>query len=210
MNLKHYQHLLEESKRQLEDQMEVLSLRGTDPLNESVGELSSYDNHPADLGSETFEREKDLGLKGNAKVMLMKVNHALDQIKNGAYGICEKCGKAIDEERLEAIPYTTFCVECKRAEEKPRDHSKRPIEEEVLTYPFGRSFLDSTGKNEFDGEDTWQEVARYGTSEGPQDVPEAVDYDDVYIDSDERRGIVERANRIIDNVDYDDRNELGW
>jgi len=211
VDLQHYKHLLEESKQQLEKQMDFLSLRGTDPLKESVGELSSYDNHPADLGSETFEREKDLGLKGNAKVILMKVNHALDQIKNGNYGVCEKCGKAIDEERLRAIPYTTFCVKCKKDEETPRDHSIRPLEEEILSYPFGRSFLDGTGENEFDGEDTWQEVARYGTSESPQDIPRAVDYDDIYVDADEKRGLVDEADRIIDEEDpnEDDKNELG-
>lgn len=211
MNVQRYEQLLKQSKKELENQMKTLSLQGADPLKESVGELSSYDNHPADMATETFEREKDLGLKGNAKIMLMKVNHALDQIKNGNYGICEKCGKPIDEERLEVLPYTTFCVDCKKSEEKPRDHSIRPIEEELLGYPFGRSFLDITGKNEFDGEDTWQDVARYGTSNSPQDIPGAVDYDETYIDADERRGVVDRADRIIDeeDPDEDDKNELG-
>jgi len=191
--------------------MDTLAKRGSEPLKESVGELSGYDNHPADLGAETFERAKDLGLKGNSKVLLMKVNHALDRINNGTYGICEKCGRTIEQERLKALPYTTFCIDCKKSEENPGDHSRRPLEEEVLSYPFGRTFLDGNDKIGYDGEDAWQDVARYGTSSGPQDVPGAVDYTQTYVDGNEKRGAVEESDTIIDEVDTDedDKNELG-
>ncbi|HHY70921.1 MAG TPA: conjugal transfer protein TraR [Thermoanaerobacterales bacterium] len=211
MQLEYFKSELKKLKTKLEKQMDILIKRGTEPLKESVGELSGYDNHPADLGAETFERAKDLGLKGNAKVMLMKVNHALDRINNGTYGICERCGEIIEVERLKALPYTTFCVDCKTSEEKPGDHSRRPLEEEVLKYPFGRSFLDGTDKTEYDGEDAWQDVARYGTSNGPQDIPGAVDYTETYVDGNEERGIVEECDTIIDEADpdEDDKNELG-
>lgn len=211
MHLEYFKDELEKFKSKLESQIDILVKRGTEPLKESVGELSGYDNHPADLSGETFERAKDLGLKGNEKVLLMKVNHALDRIKNGTYGICEKCGRTIEEERLKAVPYTTFCVDCKMSEEKPGDHSKRPLEEEVLKYPFGRSFLDGSNSIEYDGEDAWQDVARYGTSEGPQDIPGAVDYNETYVDGNEERGIVEESDTIIDeeDPDEDDKNELG-
>ncbi|NLZ54250.1 MAG: conjugal transfer protein TraR [Thermoanaerobacteraceae bacterium] len=211
MNLQNYKTQLESLKSRLENQMDILTKRGSEPLKESLGELSGYDNHPADLGAETFERAKDLGLKGNSKVMLMKVNHALDRINNGTYGICEKCGNTIEQERLKALPYTTFCADCKRSEEKPGDHSRRPPEEEVLGYPFGRSFRDGNSEIGYDGEDAWQDVARYGTSSGPQDIPGAVDYTETYFDGNEKRGIVEESDTIIDEVDTDkdDINELG-
>lgn len=212
MRLNYFKSELEKLKNELEKQIDNLTKYSNESLKESVGELSGYDNHPADLGAETFEREKDQGLKGNAKLLLMKVNHALDRISNGTYGRCERCGKIIEEERLKALPYTTFCVDCKKSEEKPGDHSKRPIEEEVLNFPFGRSFLDGTGEIEYDGEDAWQDVARYGTSDGPQDVPnEAAYYNETYVDSDEKRGIVERIDSIIDeeDPDEDDKNEFG-
>jgi len=207
----HFKKNLEGLKRQLEGEMQVLIQRGSEPLKESVGELSAYDNHTSDLGAETFEREKDLGLKDNTKILLMKVNHALDQIRNGSYGVCERCGKPIDEERLEAVPYTTLCVECKKEEEKPDDPRSRPLEEDVLKYPFGRSFLDDTDRNEYDGEDAWQDAARYGTANTPQDEPGAVDYTETYTDGSEKRGIVERGDMIIDeeDPDEDDKNELG-
>jgi YteA family regulatory protein len=162
------------------------------------------------LGAETFEREKDLGIKDNAKIMLMKVNHALDKIKEGTYGICERCGKPIGEERLEAAPYTTLCIDCKNEEEKLDDSSPRPVEEEILRYPFGRSFSDEWDRNMYDGEDAWQDVARYGTANSPQDVPGAVDYTETYVDGDEKRGIVDKGDEIIDeeDPDEDDKNEL--
>lgn len=206
MQLLKYKNQLVKLKNRLEKQMETLIEEGAESLKESVGELTSYDNHPADLGAETFERAKDLGLKGNTKVLLMKVNHALDRINNGTYGICEKCGKDIAIDRLNALPYTTFCLDCKEAEERPGDHNKRPIEEERLGFPFGRTFNDGTNKVIYDGEDAWQEVARYGTSDSPQDIPGAVDYTESYVDGNEQRGIVEESDAIIDE---DDKNELG-
>lgn len=208
MNIEHYKRQLESLKSRLEKQMELLSKRGSEPLKESIGELSGYDNHPADLGAETFERSKDLGLKGNSKVLLMKVNHAIDRINNGSYGVCENCGKNIERERLEALPYTTFCIDCKKSEEKPGDHSSRPLEEEVLKFPFGRSSRNGKDTVGYDCEDAWQDVARYGTSDGPQDIPGAVDYSETYVDGEEPRGIVEGTDTIINerDLDEDDRN----
>jgi len=211
LNLEYYKKQLESLKSRLEKQMESLSKRGSEPLKNSIGELSGYDNHPADLGAETFERAKDLGLKDNSKVLLMKVNHALDRISEGTYGICENCGKPISEERLKALPYTTLCIDCKKSAENQEENSRRPLEEEVLGFPFGRSFRDGTDEVGYDGEDAWQDVARYGTSSGPQDIPGAVDYTETYEDGNEELGIVEEIDAILDNeVDTaeDDKNEL--
>jgi RNA polymerase-binding protein DksA len=59
------------------------------------------------------ENDEVLGaLDGEAKTMLRQIDHALLNIKNGTYGICEKCGEPIAEARLEIIPYATLCVNC--------------------------------------------------------------------------------------------------
>ncbi|MGI6484987.1 MAG: TraR/DksA C4-type zinc finger protein [Tepidanaerobacteraceae bacterium] len=192
-----YQMILDQLKAELESRVESFNERSSLPLKDSVGELSSYDNHSPDLAAETFEKSKDIGLRDREKIILTKVNHALDQIKDGSYGKCERCGKDIEEERLEAVPYTTRCTKCKKTEEESNDKSARPIEEDILRYPFGRSFLDDADQNEYDGEDAWQDVARYGTSNSPQDEPGAVDYSETYVDEDEERGTVERADKII-------------
>ncbi len=76
---------------------------------DSVGELSSFDQHQADLGTETFEREKDLAILESIEAELADVEHALRRLDEGTYGTCEACGRPIDEERLEALPATRLC-----------------------------------------------------------------------------------------------------
>ena len=79
--------------------------------SDSVGELSSYDQHQADMGTETFEREKDLSILEQVEAELADVEHALRRLDEGSYGTCEVCGKTIPDERLEAMPATRLCVE---------------------------------------------------------------------------------------------------
>jgi RNA polymerase-binding transcription factor DksA len=79
--------------------------------SDSVGELSSYDQHQADMGTETFEREKDLSILEQVEAELADVEHALRRLDDGTYGTCEVCGKAIPDERLEAMPAARLCLE---------------------------------------------------------------------------------------------------
>ncbi len=78
---------------------------------DSVSELSSYDQHQADMGTETFEREKDLSILEQVEAELADVEHALRRLDDGTYGTCEVCGNAIPDERLEAMPATRLCLE---------------------------------------------------------------------------------------------------
>ncbi len=68
------------------------------------GELTHYDQHPADQGSETFEREKDLAILEQLESELAEIEAALRRIDDGTYGIDEVTGEPIDPERLEALP----------------------------------------------------------------------------------------------------------
>jgi RNA polymerase-binding protein DksA len=79
---------------------------------------STADNHPADVATVTFDRELDYSLEENEERMLAAINAALARIDDGAYGICNTCGQPIGEERLEALPWTTQCIDCKRKEER--------------------------------------------------------------------------------------------
>lgn len=78
---------------------------------DSVGELSSYDQHQADTGTETFEREKDMSILEQVESELAEVEHALRRLDSGEYGTCEICRAPIAEERLEAMPATRLCLE---------------------------------------------------------------------------------------------------
>ncbi len=74
--------------------------------------MDAVDQHPADEGSELFEREKDLAVQSTLMRELDEVNIALKKFDDGTYGICEMCGKPIDERRLRAFPAATHDVEC--------------------------------------------------------------------------------------------------
>ena len=86
---------------------------GNSSLTEETGELmsSSADNHMADTASETYERELDEGLEQDAQGQLREVKSALQRLEAGTYGTCSVCGKAIPVERLEAVPWTTLCID---------------------------------------------------------------------------------------------------
>ncbi|SHJ94806.1 TraR/DksA C4-type zinc finger protein [Paramaledivibacter caminithermalis] len=137
-------------------------------MQDYYSELSIYDNHPADIGSETFEKEMQFNLEENEKRHLRDIDDAIERIKKGTYGICNSCGKNIEIDRLEIIPYTKICAKCsneKSALDLVEKMNTRPVEEETLNYPFGRTFKDQSKFNGFDGEDSWQAVARYNKTD---------------------------------------------
>ncbi|MCH1625441.1 TraR/DksA C4-type zinc finger protein [Ferdinandcohnia quinoae] len=172
-------------------------------VHETMGELSNYDNHPADNGSALYEREKDIALNEHSEEELKEINYALQAIENGSYGKCEECGKDIPIDRLKAIPTTTFCIE--HSPSQVTSHV-RPIEEEILSPPWGKFVYDDRDAVMFDAEDSWQDVARYGTSESPSDFVDAVDdYNETYIEADEPIGYVEAYENFI-GTDIDGKN----
>ena len=77
----------------------------------SMGELASVDQHPADVATETFEREKDTALLTTLIARQGEIDAALDRVDRGTYGKCESCGGDIGDERLEAFPMARFCIE---------------------------------------------------------------------------------------------------
>jgi len=77
----------------------------------------------ADL--EVYEREKNLALVRRLEQKLAEIEYALRTAQKGMYGICERCGKPIDPERLAAVPETTLCVQCKNASEKAARRAAR-------------------------------------------------------------------------------------
>ncbi|MDA8381191.1 MAG: TraR/DksA C4-type zinc finger protein [Actinomycetota bacterium] len=76
----------------------------------SLSELSSNAQHQADLGTETFERERDLSILEQIEGELDGVDEALRRIEAGTYGICEACGRPIEDARLAVLPAARFCV----------------------------------------------------------------------------------------------------
>lgn len=85
---------------------------------EDVSELSSIDQHPADIGTEEFEREKDLSILESLDGELASIEAAFARVDDGTYGKCEVCGKDIGTERLEARPAATLCIEHQQEAER--------------------------------------------------------------------------------------------
>lgn len=175
-DLKHYEELLNKEKEKREDYIEDDGMGYGISIRDLTSELSSYDNHPGDLGNETFEAEKNLSFRTREKFILSEVQVALDKIAEGSYGLCEQCHMEIGKERLEARPYTRLCIHCENDMEQkiPDEEEGRPVEEQVLFPPFGRSFTDNDLEDSvgFDGEDTWEEVNEYNVRTSDNDFGE--------------------------------------
>ena len=103
--------LLNDERARLEDLRSRFDNVGDDAQEDSLSELSTVDQHPADVGSETFERTKELSLQEDIAGRLDDIERALAKVSDGSYGRCEVCGEAIPEERLEALPAARYCLE---------------------------------------------------------------------------------------------------
>jgi len=185
---------LEDERNEIRQRLyENDSYQTAESLYDSTSELSWRDNHPADLGSEMFERSKDLALREGDSIHLNEIDAALDRIQNNTYGICAHCNTEISYERMDANPSALYCLQCQEAAEQREVSANRPVEENFLFPGFGRTNLDKDeeDQNGYDGEDAWQDVARYGTSATNDENAYATKPDDFWIDAEERIGYVE-------------------
>ncbi|RPF50287.1 TraR/DksA C4-type zinc finger protein [Aquisalibacillus elongatus] len=106
--------LLEDKKR-VEEELQSFE---TDKsfIEDSVGELNSVDQqHPADTGTEMYEREKDITFHVRAEEELHEIDNALRKMEEGTYGICERTGKPIPDERLKAMPTARYTIEASQS-----------------------------------------------------------------------------------------------
>lgn len=111
--LKKFREVLLAERARLQAELEEIEERTSRAtLAERATELSSYEDHPADLASETFEREKDIAIAESVESLLNQVNTALEKVERGTYGICDACGRPIKKLRLQALPFATLCLEC--------------------------------------------------------------------------------------------------
>jgi RNA polymerase-binding transcription factor DksA len=84
---------------------------------ESSGDLSSMPVHFADISSDNYEQDLALELMENKSEVLDAIGDALGKISAGKFGECERCGKAVNKARLDAIPYARLCIACQRKAE---------------------------------------------------------------------------------------------
>jgi RNA polymerase-binding transcription factor len=87
---------------------------------DSSGDLSAYSFHMADLGTDAIDREREYMLASSEGQLLLQVDDALRKLYEGSFGKCEKCSKAIEKTRLEAMPHARLCMKCRREEDEAR------------------------------------------------------------------------------------------
>ncbi len=102
---------LEEERNRLQGIREGIQRDQDEGSSDTGGELSSFDQHPGDSGTETFEMEKNVSLLEQVDDELLEVEGAIQRLERGTYGSCQVCGRPIGDERLEAMPAARFCVE---------------------------------------------------------------------------------------------------
>ncbi|PPA71757.1 TraR/DksA C4-type zinc finger protein [Jeotgalibacillus proteolyticus] len=193
---------LDKFKSKLLKRKEELTSRDTD-IEENSTELSQYDNHPADTATELFDREMDLAIDEHSENEMEKIDAALKAIEEGTYGICAVSGKEIPIERLEAMPTALTVVE--HANEQPSDPLSRPSEEQVLS-PSTAHPVDGEDEDVRDYQDSFSEVARYGTSETPSDMAAGEEsYDDMYESDEDGDESIEEDEEVANDMDGKER-----
>ena len=107
---------LDEERKRIVDAIAYLHEDNPRNIEDELGELAGRgsDNHLGDMATVTFDRELDEGLEEGAQQTLAQIDRALARIDAGTYGTCERCGKAIPEERLRARPWATLCIDDQR------------------------------------------------------------------------------------------------
>ena len=113
-DLEHFRRVLESERDRLLHAVQAVHHDGS--LLEESGDLAiGSGDHIADSATETYLREIDGGLEENAAHLLVEIDAALGRLDDGSYGLCSVCGRPIGDERLEAVPYATLCIDDKRA-----------------------------------------------------------------------------------------------
>lgn len=197
---------LMEQEQRMEAAVKLMHKNGEADMSEHYPtELSHYDNHPADLGSELYSLEMNMALKVHEQAKLKDIQHALEKFEMGTYGKCEKCKKEISLDRLEAKPEAKLCLECENKEEATEINTPDQQYDEVFQSPFGRKYLNKQEDDEFEGMEQLNDVLKYGSADTPQDMGGYADYEEYYTNEDDEQGYVEEVEK-ISNQQY--KNQL--
>jgi RNA polymerase-binding transcription factor DksA len=107
-----FRTLLQEERARVQHALDHLESDHAGSLEDETDELATAaDNHMGDLASATLDREIDYSLEANSEQHLADIDDALKRIEDGTYGKCVVGGEDIPEERLEALPWTKYCIQ---------------------------------------------------------------------------------------------------
>ena len=119
IDTEHFRARLEDERRRVMEAIENLQRENSGTLADETGELNpGFDQHPGDVATELFDRELEYTLQDGEQALLARIDRALGRIEDGTYGTCERCGKDIPVERLEARPWAELDIDCQREVER--------------------------------------------------------------------------------------------
>ena len=110
-------------KKKKENIKDLLTKRLNDLLEDANKTLSGMTDQtqnfpdPTDRATMESDRNFELRIRDRERKLISKIKDALDRLEAGTYGICEECGENISDQRLEARPVTTLCIDCKKKQE---------------------------------------------------------------------------------------------
>jgi RNA polymerase-binding protein DksA len=114
-----FRSMLEDERQRVMAAISYLHEENPGTIEDETEEIvGSSDNHLAETASVTLDREIDYSLEENSGHVLTAIESALARLDDGSFGRCRSCGGAIAEERLEALPWATECIDCKRRGER--------------------------------------------------------------------------------------------
>ena len=113
-----YRKSLLEEKQRLNAALEYLHAENPGADEEDALKLNSLEEHLAEVGSVTLDRELDYSLEEVAQEGLAAIERALGRIEQGSFGRCASCEAPIGADRLTALPWANLCIDCKRLEER--------------------------------------------------------------------------------------------
>jgi DnaK suppressor protein len=112
-----FKDLLVEERRRVLDAIEYLHKENPGSIEEET-EDQTLDNHIAETATATLDREIAYTLEESSEQVLGEIEDALARIEQGTYGTCVNCERPIAGERLTAIPWAMYCIDCKRLQER--------------------------------------------------------------------------------------------
>lgn len=106
-----YEDALRKKQKELFDSYERDKAAGNAQPDDGIQDL-------ADKAASAYSKELNFSLSDGERNLLMLIDEAFARMRNETYGVCTNCGNTIGEKRLQAVPWTPFCIDCQELQEK--------------------------------------------------------------------------------------------
>ena len=106
-----YEDALRAKQRELIDSYQRDKAAGNASPDDGIQDL-------ADKAASAYSKELNFSLSDGERNLLMLIDEAFNRMNDGGYGVCTNCGTTIGEKRLQAVPWTPFCIDCQELQEK--------------------------------------------------------------------------------------------